>query len=205
MTRLFLRRSLDFKSGVQSALGVCLGLWKTHSTTALSACFLFAALVMLGLAQPLLSLYCAALWGMTCPAALRGQVMSYFNRQRRYQFSPVVSLSLTAGLTTGLVLLSGSFSPAQAQFLQSAEQAATELTSGLGGGTDISPVITFIFGALRLLLIVYMAVALIQIVNSARQGEEWKDLARTPLLIVLVVIIGDFIANIVVGGGGAAV
>ena len=60
-------------------------------------------------------------------------------------------------------------------------------------------IIEFIFGALRLLLVIYMAIALIQIVNAARQGEEWKDLMRTPLLVILVVVIGDFIAGVIFG------
>ena len=173
------------------------------STPFLSLCYLFASLVCLGLAQPLMALYFFFLWTLTSPKPLL--LRSFCQGVLGGRSSRIQLCSKIAGLATLFVLASASFSPAQAQFLQSAEQAATDLTTGLGGATDISPVITFIFGALRLLLIVYMAVALIQIVNSARQGEEWKDLVRTPLLIILVVIIGDFIAAIVVGGGGAAV
>lgn len=170
-----------------------------------SGVWLFAALVSIGLLQPLWGLYCFAFWAVVSPRALWSDSLQLRLLWRRSRWATLCSSSAVAGLTAALVLLSGSFSPAQAQFLQSAEQAATDLTTGLGGSTDISPVITFIFGALRLLLIVYMAVALIQIVNAARQGEEWKDLVRTPLLIILVVIIGDFIAAIIVGGGGTAV
>ena len=178
--------------------------WSKDVQPTFSACCLFAALVCLGYAQLLWALYFFALWALSCPHQL--WFRSTGQRAKSKHRRPLqLSLAGVAGLTSALFLSSAWFVPAHAQFLQSAEQAATQLTSGLGGGTDISPVITFIFGALRLLLIVYMAVALIQIVNSARQGEEWKDLARTPLLIILVVIIGDFIATIVVGGGGAAV
>lgn len=186
--------------------------------SALSGFWLFAGLASLGSCHPRLALYCLALWAMASPPQLWNAFPIQLLQRRlfktlkpllkslgqRYCSSPFLALAAVAGLAMVLVLSSAGLSPAQAQFLQAAEQAATELTTGLGGSTNISPVIKFIFGALRLLLIVYMAVALIQIVNAARQGEEWKDLVRTPLLIILVVIIGDFIAAIVVGGGTAA-
>lgn len=175
------------------------------SSPFLSGTYLFAALVCLGFAQPFLAIYFLTAWAMTRPHLILGGLARLKALLRRHHLNPAVTFGLSVGLVTGMVLSSALFSPAHAQFLQSAEQAATDLTAGLGGGTaDISPVIAFIFGALRLLLIVYMAVALIQIVNAARQGEEWKDLVRTPLLVILVVIIGDFIANIIVGGGGGA-
>ena len=175
------------------------------STPLLSGLYLFASLVCLGWAQPFLSFYFLMAWAMTRPLCILAGLIRLRTLLHRHQLHPLITFGFVVGLATGGVLFSALFSPAHAQFLQAAEEAATNLTAGLGGGTaDITPVITFIFGALRLLLIVYMAVALIQIVNAARQGEEWKDLVRTPLLVILVVIIGDFIAALIVGGGGAA-
>lgn len=139
------------------------------------------------------------MWGITSPHILAVMV-SKLPRIKGFNVPPFASFALMVGLAGGLLLGAGFFTPAHAQFLEAAETGALEIVTGLGdGGENLTGIIEFIFGALRLLLVIYMAIALIQIVNAARQGEEWKDLMRTPLLVILVVVIGDFIAGVIFG------
>ena len=139
---------------------------------------------------------------MTSPQVL-AKLLDQMPRIKGINLNPFASFTLVVGLAGGMLLGAGLFTPAQAQFLEAAETGALEVVTSLGGGGEnLDGIIGFIFGALRLLLVIYMAIALIQIVNAARQGEEWKDLMRTPLMVILVVVIGDFIAGVIFGGGG---
>lgn len=169
-------------------------------TPLLSGTYLFAALALLGLSQYFLSFCFFSMWGMTSPHILANAVRK-LPRLKGTNIPPFASFALVVGLAGGLLLGAGFFAPAHAQFLEAAETGALEIVTGLGdGGENLQGIIEFIFGALRLLLVIYMAIALIQIVNAARQGEEWKDLMRTPLMVILVVVIGDFIAGVIFGG-----
>ena len=174
-------------------------------TPVLSGTYLFSSLALFGLGQYFLSVSFFCMWGITSPHIL-AQVVDQMPRIRGIHRLPsFASFALIVGLAGGLLLGAGLFTPAHAQFLEAAETGAAEIVGGLGGdAANLEGIIAFIFGALRLLLVIYMAIALIQIVNAARQGEEWKDLMRTPLMVILVVVVGDFIAGVIFGGGGAA-
>ena len=169
-------------------------------TPVLSGAYLFASLALAGLSQPFLAICFFCLWGITSPHIL-AKLINQLPRIKGLNLPPFLGFTLVIGLAGGLLLGAGLFTPAHAQFLEAAETGALEIVTGLGdGGENLTGIIEFIFGALRLLLVIYMAIALIQIVNAARQGEEWKDLMRTPLLVILVVVIGDFIAGVIFGG-----
>ena len=169
-------------------------------TPVLSGSYLFASLALLGLNQYFLAACFFSLWGITSPHIL-AKLIDQLPRIKGINLHPFLSFTLVVGLTGGFLLGAGLFTPAHAQFLEAAETGALEIITGLGdGGANLEGIVEFIFGALRLLLVIYMAIALIQIVNAARQGEEWRDLMRTPLLVILVVVIGDFIAGVIFGG-----
>lgn len=169
------------------------------STPVFSGSYLFASLASLGLGQFFLAICFFSMWGLTSPQIL-AQAVSAMPRIKGVKVPPFASFALIVGLAGGMMLGAGFFAPAHAQFLDAAEQGAATLVTGLGGdAANLTGMLAFVFGALRLLLVVYMAVALIQVVNAARQGEEWKDLVRTPLLVILVVFVGDFIAGVIFG------
>ncbi len=86
--------------------------------------------------------------------------------------------------------------PAQAQFFQHAE---TWMTSQFTGAGEAIPLV---FNVLRGLFLIYLGISLVKVIQAARQDEDWQNLARTPMIILIAVTIGDILANLIIGGGG---
>ena len=55
------------------------------------------------------------------------------------------------------------------------------------------------FNVLRALYLLYIAVALIGVVNAVRKDEDWQTVARTPLLVVVAVTIADVLTGFIIG------
>lgn len=77
--------------------------------------------------------------------------------------------------------------------------------AGGAGGTDIY---ALVFNTLRAIFVLYLAIALVRVIAAARNDEDWQNLARTPLIILVTVTLGDILATLIVGqgtgtGGGA--
>ena len=83
--------------------------------------------------------------------------------------------------------------PARAQFMQ---EAQTFFNTSFSGATDA---IDFTFNVLRGIYIIYLAIAFIGVFNSVRQDEDWVTAARTPILVILVVTLGDILTNLITG------
>lgn len=66
---------------------------------------------------------------------------------------------------------------------------------------DASTVIPLIFNVLRGLFLLYLGIALVKVINAAREDEDWKQLARTPLIILIAVTMGDVLAGLIIGNG----
>ena len=62
--------------------------------------------------------------------------------------------------------------------------------------------VPLIFGVLRAIFVIYIAIAVIRVLVAARNDDDWSTLARTPLIIVMAIVIGDLMANLVIGGAG---
>jgi hypothetical protein len=97
---------------------------------------------------------------------------------------------------TSLVINSLS-KPAQAQFFQNAETWMTAQFTGAGEA------IPLVFNVLRGLFLLYLGISLVKVIQAARQDEDWANLARTPMIILIAVTMGDILANLIIGGGGA--
>lgn len=89
--------------------------------------------------------------------------------------------------------------PAQAQFFGKAEDFfKNTLTQGVtNSGTQSA--VGLVFNVLRALYLLYIAVALIGVVNAVRKDEDWQNIARTPLLVVVAVTIADVLTGFVIG------
>jgi hypothetical protein len=121
-----------------------------------------------------------------------------------------------------------SYEPAQAQFFRGAEiffsstfcgtvpatsstttfNSATAQAAGTCAAGSVGNAITIVFSALRALYILYLAVSLINVINAVRQDEDWQTVARTPVLIVVVITLADILTGLIIGqttttGGGA--
>jgi hypothetical protein len=87
--------------------------------------------------------------------------------------------------------------PAAAQFFGKAE---TFFKNNLAQGTGGSTAVSLVFNVLRALYLLYIAVALIGVINAVRKDEDWQVVARTPLLVVIAVTIADVLTNFIIGG-----
>jgi hypothetical protein len=108
-------------------------------------------------------------------------------------------LSWQAALLVAMVamfFLNGISQPASAQFFGQAEQWMTGQFPQ--GGT----VIPLVFNTLRGLFVLYLGISLVKVVQAARQDEDWQNLARTPLIILIAITLGDILSQFIVGGGG---
>ena len=96
-----------------------------------------------------------------------------------------------------IFLLDLTTAPAQAQFLNNAQQ----WMQGAFPNIDAT-IVELVFNVLRALFLLYLAISLVRIINAARQDEDWQQLARTPLIILITVVMGDILTGFIVGTGG---
>lgn len=90
--------------------------------------------------------------------------------------------------------------PAAAQFFAKAENFfKNTLTQGSQQGTASTAAISLVFNVLRALYLLYIAVALIGVINAVRKDEDWQVVARTPLLVVIAVTIADVLTSFIIG------
>lgn len=89
--------------------------------------------------------------------------------------------------------------PAQAQFFGKAEDffknTLTEGSNDSGTNTAVS----LVFNVLRALFLLYIAISLIGVVNAVRKDEDWQSIVRTPLLVVVAVIVADVLTGFIIG------
>lgn len=98
------------------------------------------------------------------------------------------------GLLFGSGLWMNQASPMYAQFFQVAEDFFTTTFP------DAGDVVPLVFGVIRALFLLYIAVSLVRVIQSARNDDDWQQLARAPMIIVMAVVIGDVLATLVIGG-----
>ena len=65
--------------------------------------------------------------------------------------------------------------------------------------------IALIFNIFRALVILYLAVALIGVVDKMRRDEDWQTAARAPLIILVVLTLGDTLSGMIIGPGAGRV
>lgn len=91
----------------------------------------------------------------------------------------------------GLMIVSHAL-PAHALFLGAAEQFMITSFPQASGAVPL------IFNALRAIFLIYVAIALITVMNSFRQGEDWLSVARSPAVVVVVIGLGDVLTTLIV-------
>ena len=115
------------------------------------------------------------------------------------KFSKRYKITSSALTVLGTFLLLDALStPAQAQFFQNAET----WMSGQFTGADEAIVLSF--NVLRGLFLLYLGISLVKVIQAARDNEDWQNLARTPMIILIAVTVGDILTNLIIGGGGGA-
>ena len=117
--------------------------------------------------------------------------------------------SLAGILLFGLFFADLLINDAHAQFLKGAEtflkdSLTTALTqSGASGGSDgldnqdMVGMVGIFFTVIRAIFILYIITSIVKVVNAAREDEDWKQLARTPLIVVIAIVVGDSLVGLV--------
>lgn len=103
-----------------------------------------------------------------------------------------VTFALAGGLFLTLV------SPAHALFFQAAEQYMNTIFTGGGTNAATTGAIALVFGALRIIFVLYLAISLIRVIQAFRQDEDWVTAARIPMMVVLCVVLGDVLSTLIV-------
>lgn len=137
------------------------------------------------------------------------QISQFFSSCRRWQRRHKLNItSLICLLVITFWWLDITSTPAHAQFFIQTEnwlRGAFPINGGTGGagagGTDIYSIV---FNTLRAIFVLYLAVSLVRVIASARNDEDWQTLARTPLIILVTVTLGDILAGLITGGAGTA-
>jgi hypothetical protein len=139
---------------------------------------------------------------------------SYRDVLRRYRLNPVLLTGIVLGLLAGVVLGLAFVDPSHGQFFYKTENFMNKVfapssptasgTSAVvvpvtNGTTPSNPVIALVMNTLRLMFVMYMLFGIVQVFQAVRQGEEWKDLARTPFFVVLAGTLGDVLVGVIVG------
>ena len=119
---------------------------------------------------------------------------------RRLPLPKTLRRFLPFGLTMMMMVLTAlwvnvSGDVAHAQFFQGAQDFFQETL-----GTGDNDATAIVFNAIRALYLLYIAIAFVGVVNAVRQDEDWQTVARTPLLVVVVVTVADVITTLVVDG-----
>jgi hypothetical protein len=97
-----------------------------------------------------------------------------------------------------IFLLDFASAPSQAQFFNNAQTWMNGAFGNAGNG-QTQAVIELFFNVLRGLFLLYVGISLVRIVQAARNDEDWQTLARTPLIIVLSVFVGDLVTGLITG------
>lgn len=101
-------------------------------------------------------------------------------------------------ILTVVCVLDFAAAPADAQFFNNAQTWMTN-TFGNAGNGQTQAVVELFFNVLRGLFLLYVGISLVRIVQAARNDEDWQTLARTPLIIVLSVFVGDLVTGLITG------
>jgi hypothetical protein len=170
---------------------------------AMSVVYMISSIVCLFSGRGFLALTFFASCVYSNPALIWKIQNQYRDVLRTHKLNGVMLTGIIIGLLAGVVLGLSFAQPSHAQFFNNAENfikttfKGSGLTDGAAGG-----VIGLVMNTLRLLFVMYMLFGIVQVFQAVRQGEEWKDLARTPFFVVLAGTLGDVLVGAITGTKG---
>jgi hypothetical protein len=126
----------------------------------------------------------------------------YRNILRHFGLNGVMLTGVLLGLLGGVIMGVAFTTPAHAQFFNNAQIFANNIFKTPGQGTSAqtgSDMVGLVMNTLRLLFVMYMLFGIVQVFQAVRQGEEWKDLARTPFFVLLAGTMGDVLVGAIAG------
>ncbi|MBD2778227.1 hypothetical protein [Iningainema tapete] len=131
------------------------------------------------------------------PKEANSLLTNFERMQRKYGVNIYTVLFCLVGT---IFMLDFATAPANAQFMNNAETFFKNASYFPNINTQV---IGFIFAVLRGLFLIYLGIGLVRVVQAARNDEDWQTIARTPIIVAITVVVGDILAGLVVGTGGA--
>jgi len=116
-------------------------------------------------------------------------IPSVLPKRKKWTVAPIAYL-----FTSGVLFFDTLSTPASAQFMVKAEDW---MKSNFSQAADIIPLI---FNVLRAVFVIYIGYSLFQVINAGRQDEDWKSMARQPLMVLVSVTIADVLTGMIIGG-----
>ena len=120
-------------------------------------------------------------------------------KKRLSRWQKTALLFLVVSLSSWLI---GNAGAANSQFLQNAEDFFTTGADTFGLGENITLLVQLIFWIIRGAFVIGVAIALLPAIQAAREGDEWRSLAKTPMLVTGIFLAGATSVDILVGGAG---
>jgi hypothetical protein len=120
----------------------------------------------------------------------------------RFRLNAVMLTGIVVGLLAGITLCLAFVEPSHAQFFNNAQTFMTrafQSTTPNANNAQAAAVIPLVMNTLRMLFVMYMLFGIVQVFQAVRQGEEWKDLARTPFFVMLAGTMGDVLVGAIAG------
>lgn len=131
------------------------------------------------------------------------EATQFFNKIQNWGKKYKINIAATLFCLVGTIyFLDYMATPADAQFFNQTEEwlrSSFPLGSGGGGGGGSVDVYSLVFNSLRALFVLYLAVSLARVIAAARNDEDWQNLARTPMIILVTVTMGDILAGLITG------
>jgi hypothetical protein len=182
------------------------GLQKSLQNPFMSIVYLISAIVFLFSGHGFLSLMFFVSCVYSNPVFIWRVQNQYRDWLRHYRLNPVMITGMLFGLVFGVILGLAFVEPSHAQFFNNAQTFIQNTFKGSGlnsstGGNAAGSIIGLVMNTLRLLFVMYVLFGIVQVFNAVRQGEEWKDLAKTPFFVVLAGTLGDVLVGAIVGSG----
>jgi hypothetical protein len=115
-------------------------------------------------------------------------------KNKRKRGKLITTFSLVVGILAIAASLVGFLDPAQAQFFQAVQTWMGTAIPGIS-----AEMLALIFNVLRGVFVLYLGIGIVKVIQAAREGEDWQTLARTPLIIVVAVTMGDALAKLITG------
>jgi hypothetical protein len=121
---------------------------------------------------------------------------------QRYKLNVVMLTGIILGLLSGIVLALSFVEPSHAQFFQNAQNFVKNNFQNSG---NVATVVDLVMNTLRMLFVMYVLFGIVQVFQAVRQGEEWKDLAKTPFFVVLAGTLGDILVGAITGSTASTI
>lgn len=195
--RVFLKTLTLSASKISPKLTGTLEYWRfrlIESVPFLIACAVFLSVI--SLKSPIL-LFCLLVGSLI--TIIIQQIGQQVHLPRR---SLILLQILAVAIVLSLFWLDYFAVPAQAQFFKRAEDFFNNTLTqddGTNNNTNAQAAVSLIFNVLRALYLLYIAVALIGVINAVRKDEDWQSIAKTPLLVVVAVTIADVLTGFIIG------